>query len=214
MLKYYCSVAILLLFCGNSVATHLPRCEKDLPVVPAAIRDRDLEAELRAAELDQPTTQGWQAAPGGKRSSAHLALKTGLPAEKVLAFYRQMFGLMVREEPSPPLTDLIFHDLESICDCYDHRGQRILEGEKARALMERNRKPLLPDKWLRGATFSWVVHETNGDLTELTLDIEDASFDCRNGNSQEGTTETRVRFSRITWQDLQYVGAVDAVADR
>jgi hypothetical protein len=207
MLKKSCRLlVVLLLFSAESAAVHLPRCEKDLPIVPAAIRDRQQEAELQAAEPEQPTAQDWQAVPAGKRSSAHLALKTGRPAEEVLRFYQQMFGVALREEPAPPLARLIFHDKESIWDCYDQRGQRMLDGQKARAAMETNRKPLLPGRWLKGATFSWMVHEANGDLSELTLEIEDASFDCGFRSSQTDTTETRIHFSRMTWQAPDTLG--------
>jgi hypothetical protein len=200
MSRYHFLTFLLLLISADSFAVHLPLCEKDLPIVPAAIRDRQLEAELRAAEPDHPATQEWLPASSDKRSSAHLVLHSGLPAEEVLRFYQQMF--CVEKEPSPPLARLSFHDHDSINDCYDERGRRILEGEKARAAMEMNRKPFKPGKWLRNASFFWVVHEDNGDLSELTLDIQDVSFSCREGSDQQGITETLIRFSRITWPGI------------
>ena len=198
-MKKYGLLAFLLLFSAESFAAHLPHCEKTLPIVPAAMRDRHLEAELRSSEPDRPTTQELLA-PGDKRSSAHLVLRSGLPAEEVLKFYQQMF--CVEREPPHPLARLSFHDQESIHDCYDDRGRRVLEGEKARSAMEMNRKPFKPGKWLRNAIFFWVVHEDNGDLSEFTLDIQDVSFTCRDESSQQGKTETLIRFSRMTWLDL------------
>jgi hypothetical protein len=194
-------VLLLLTMPTESVAANLPQCEKDLPIFHAAIQDMRLEAELRASEPDRPTAQGWEPAPGEKRSSAHLAFTTGMPAEEVLKFYLQMFGVPLRvDKPLPPLDLLAFHDPDNFFDCYDDRGKRISAGEKSRSEMERKRRPLSPGKWLEAAAISWVVPEANGDLSELTLQIRDASFVCRQENSNGRRTETQIRFSRITWQ--------------
>jgi hypothetical protein len=66
--------------------------------------------------------------------------------------------------------------------------------------MEKKRRPFSPGKWIKGADFTWVVQEPSGDLSELTLQIRDASFDCRPENRNGRRTETQIRFSRITWQ--------------
>lgn len=204
MLKRYRLFLILLMLAlpTKSFAAHLPQCEWDLPIFHAAIQDMGLEAELRASEPDHPTAQGWGAAPSGKRSSAHLAFTTGSPAEVVLKFYMQMFGVPLRDDkPLPPLDRLSFHDPESFSDCYDDQGKRIAEGEKARTEMGKKRRPFSPGKWLEGAAFSWVVQEANGDLSELTLQIRDASFPCRQESRNRRRNETEILFSRITWQN-------------
>jgi hypothetical protein len=201
MLKTYrlLLLCFLLLFAVDSLAANLPRCEKELPIFPAAIRDRDLEAELRTSEPDRPI-QGWEFAHH-KRSSVHLAFTTGMPAEKVLNFYLQMFGVAIREgEPAPPLKALAFHDQESFSDCFDDQGKKISEGEQARIAMEKNRRPFRPEKWLECASFFWVVEENNGGFSELNLQICDTTFACRK-ESRNGRTETEIRFSRITWQN-------------
>lgn len=205
MLKRYRLFLIILMLAlpAESVADHLPQCERDLPIFHAAMRDRNLEEELRASEPDRPTVQAWESVPSGKRSSAHLAFTTGMPAEEVLKFYLQTFGVPLREEkPAPPLELLAFHKPDNFSDCYDDRGKRISEAEKARSEMERKRRPLSPGKWLEAAAFFWVVPEENGDLSELTLQIRDVSFTCRQENSNGSRTETQIRFSRITWQNL------------
>jgi len=189
---------LLLALPTASVADRLPQSERDLPIFPAAIRDMPLESQLGAAEPERPAAPGWE--PGGKRSSAHLAFTTGMPAEVVLKFYLQIFGVPLRDGgPSPPLERLSFHEGDSFADCYDLKGQRFSAGDKARAELERKRKPLRPGKWIAGAVFSWAVQEANGDFSELTLQIRDASFACRQENSNGRRIETEIRFSRITW---------------
>ena len=201
MLKRYGLFLTFLLLAppAAAVADRLPQSERDLPIFPAASRDMPLEAQLRAAEPERPAAPGWE--PGGKRSSVYLAFTTGMPAEEVLKFYLQIFGVPVRDgEPSPPLERLAFHQRESFADCYDEQGRRFSEGEKARSEMERKRKPFMPERWIEGADFSWTVLEANGDFSELILQIRDASFACRQDYSNGRRTETEIRFSRLTWQ--------------
>jgi hypothetical protein len=159
----WCAVA------GALFAAQTPKSEKEIPMFSGAARDAAAEAVRRE-----------QGGPEGK------VYRMGASPEEVFNFYLQKIGgkegAMWAGDPnslpkggaSPVAYEIEYYTEEDLADS-TYEGEPH-PGKWIKATLSKNRKPLKPGMWMKRASFSWIVKNPDGGMTDFFLDIVDISF--------------------------------------
>jgi hypothetical protein len=154
---------------GALFAAQIPKSEKEIPMFSGATRDAAAEAVRRE-----------QGGPEGK------VYRMSASPEEVFNFYLQKIGgkegagwegdpnSLPKGGASPVTYEIEFYSEE---DLTDSTYEGVLHpGKWIKATLLKNRKPLKPGMWIKRASFSWIVKNPDGGMTDFFLDIWDISF--------------------------------------
>jgi hypothetical protein len=161
--------AVLFTVTGALFAAQTPKSEKEIPVFSGA--KRDAAAEKVRME---------QGGPEGK------VYRIGASPEEVFNFYLQKIGgkegagwegdpdSLPKGGASPVTYEIEYYTEEDLTDS-TYEGVPY-PGKWIKATLSKNRKPLKPGMWMKRASFSWIVKNPDGGMTDFFLDIWDIGF--------------------------------------
>jgi hypothetical protein len=166
---------IILVSSSFRLPAQVPKSEKEIPIFPGAVRDKDKESSVKSQMPSENNPN--------VRSDVLKVYKTGKPPEEVFNFYLQKIGAkegasdidprgLGRGASSQASYEISYYTDEDFADYEGHPGTW-----KKQTLMK-NRKPYTSGKWIIGGYINWYTKESNDDLTTFYINIHDESFDA------------------------------------